>query len=137
MYAFPDAAMGLALLLDGRGTSVPGETLTTYMRLQTDFADHLPAVHIVRQGGTVSGGGLFRQDRVGITVYAAGERAQDVAEEIIAAISDRDHYIEDVGLLDRVSVASVPTDIPYPSDVIAQCAASVLVDSRPLPEPTP
>ena len=80
----------------------------------------------------------FNRDKgVGITVYAAGERAQDVAEEIIAAISDRDHYIDGVGLLDRVSVASVPTDIPYPSDVIAQCAASVLVDSRPLPEPTP
>lgn len=132
MYVFPDAVEGLAVLLDGLVTA-SGKTLTTYTRLQTDFAEHLPAVHIVREGGQVVAG-LFRQDRVNVTVYAFGNDAQDVAEEIRSAIADRDHYVEGVGLLDRVSVATVPTDVPYPSDVVAMCAASYLIDSRPLPE---
>lgn len=134
MYHFPDAAKGLATLLDGLGTSF-GTSLTTYLRLQADFTDHLPAVHVMRVGGQVGAGGILRQDRVNVVVYDRGSRAQDVAEEIRAAISDRDHDVVGVGLLDRVSVAEVPTDVPYPSDVVAQCAASYLVDTRPLPEP--
>lgn len=134
MYHFPDAAKGLAILLDGLETSF-GTSITTYLRLQADFADHLPAVHVLREGGQVGAGGILRQDRIGIVVYDVGSRAQDVAEEICAAISDRDHDVDGVGLLDRVTVATVPTDIPYPSDKVAQCAASYLVDSRPLPEP--
>ena len=88
-----------------------------------------------RLGGQVGAGGILRQDRVNVVVYDRGSRAQDVAEEIRAAISDRDHDVVGVGLLDRVTVAEVPTDVPYPSDVVAQCAASYLVDTRPLPEP--
>lgn len=132
MYHFPDAARGLALLLDGLATSA-GKHLRTYLRLQTDFDENLPAVHILREGGQETAGGLLRQDRVSVVVYAEGAEAQEVAEEIRAAISGRDHDVPDVGLLDRVTVASVPTDVPYPSDVIAQCAASYLVDTRPLP----
>ena len=131
MYHFPDAAKGLALLLDGAETSF-GTRITAHLRLQADFTDHLPAVHVLREGGEVSG--VTRQDRIGLVVYDVGSRAQDVAEEIQAVIADQDHFVPGVGLLDRVTVASVPTDIPYPSDSVAQCAASYLVDSRPLPE---
>ena len=129
MYHFPDAAEALARMLDGVETR-SGSKLTTYLRLEVDFTDHLPAVHVLRQGGQVAG--VSRQDRVGVVVYDVGANAQDVAEEICAAIADRDHDVPEVGLLDRVTVAEAPVDVPYASDSVQQCAASYLVDTRPV-----
>ena len=37
-----------------------------------------------------------------------------------------------IRLLDRVTVAEAPVDVPYASDSVQQCAASYLVDTRPV-----
>lgn len=131
MYRFPNARDGIARLLDGTLTS-DGRAITAYVNLEVDFAQHLPAVHVMREGGAVNG--VQRTDRVGVHVYDQGNKASDVAEEICAALADRDHDAPGVGLLDRVTVASVPTDVPYYSDTISQCVASYDVVTRPLPD---
>lgn len=125
-YTFPIVRDAIDEALDG-GTfaSVP---VTTYKHLTVDFAETLPAVQIIDFGGVEAF--IERTDRVGVDVYAEGEKAGQVAEAIKSWLVDN----HDVGgiTVDAWAVEITPHDVPYASDRVNLCSAVYRATTRPV-----
>lgn len=125
---YPSARDAVFTLTDG--VEFDGETVAAYYQLQVDFADRLPAALIYVTGGTE--GYIDRVDRLTVEVYAPGEQALKIAEDIRAAIVDEPLDIPGVGYIDDIHCDVTPHDVPYQNERINMAAATYLVTSRPL-----
>lgn len=121
--SYPDAKRGVREVLDAYGA--------TYLQLTITYADTLPAYLIYRVGGSESA--PFREDRITVETRADGTTAADdaakVAHEALVGIPhDTSH-----GLLDSVTVESLPTEIPQPDGSPNLVTATYRVQTRGLP----
>lgn len=125
-FVFPDAAVGLAKVLDG--AAMGGHTLTTYAHdLMPDYADNLPGVVFSRIG---SGGidGPLATHGVQVTVYALRWEAGAIADALMAWLTEGCRWTPE-GLIDAIRPSQMPAVLPFHED-IAQVVFTVLCDTR-------
>lgn len=124
-FTFPAVRDAIDLGLDGQ--TFASVLVTTYKHLTVDFADSLPAVQIIDFGGVEAF--VERTDRIGIDVYAEGEKAGQVGEAIKSWLTGN----HDVGGIttDSVTVEITPHDVPYASDRVNLSSAVYRVTTRP------
>lgn len=131
VLAFPNVRRALADLIDG--TVHLGSPVRAVGHLNADANGALlgpfPLVHIYTKGGTE--GYVDRVDRVGMDVYAPGEKAVDTLESIRAYITG-DNIETSAGFLDNIRTDQVPEDVPYASSTLHQAVGSFTVTSRPI-----
>lgn len=123
MATFPDALTGVRLLLDPLGT--------TYLHLTVDFADDLPAHLIYRAGGSERF--PFREDRITVQTYASGStEVRRLAEKVASVLADKPHDGPDGTVLDRITVETVPVEVPQYDGQPAMATATYRVETRAL-----
>lgn len=125
---WPSVPDALFELVDGNVFA--GQTATAYLRLKTDFADHMPAVLIYATGG--SEGQIDRAENINLTVYAPGQQAVQVAGAIVQDLEGANVHTSE-GLLDTIDVSVTPYDVPYVDAEIDQANAMLTVRVRPRP----
>lgn len=122
-YHFPDARRAVFEIVGASGLSTP------YLWLTTGFDAGLPATQVRRVGGSQDG--HLREDRIQLDTYGAGSTAAgQAADALHELLVDRSHFVPGVGLIDSVTVETVPTELPYQSDTVNLVSATYRLASR-------
>lgn len=124
--------LAIALMDFINASHLPASAVTV---LPTDFLDRLPLIHVRMAGGTQRDGD--RLSRVTIDVYAAAPHtptalsAAALAEEVLELLGEGPVFLGPRGLIDEVSVESIPVARPF-SDRVDVASASVALIHRPV-----
>lgn len=133
--SYPSARAAVDEILNGHQVGQnDAHSLKVYYHLTGDYLNELPGtvpVLVYRLGGTEDSG-YDRTERIGVDVYAHGSHTEQIAEIIRGLlVNDGEPHDLTAGYIDRISVETLPSEVPYPTAPITHAQGVYRVTSRP------